>query len=185
MDESIHNSFVVPSIVRFTSTLKRLEHSVLRPRDQRPSSTAIRERPPGRPPCCREQNTARADNVLKDEALEARWRRRREHHVFASKPGPRGLPPRSICRLLLLQVAGELKAALPSLLGKHQLNAAWVFKIATTRTTAGERHQRPRRQAAVNLNLWLSASDANLEDGTTALLCIRSKHQPRWTRPAQ
>ena len=162
---------------------ERLEHSALRPRDWvAVEHSYYASDLPDDPHGCREQNGyAVLDNVLTDEALEALRRWCDESTMwFASKPGYLGaFHQEAFASPLLLQVAGELKAALPSLLGKHHLNAAWAFKYSNDEDdwpASGINVHADK--AAVNLNLWLSASDANLEDGTGGGLVVYKKQAP-------
>ena len=43
---------------------------------------------------------------------------------------------------LVLQIASELRAALPELLGQHPLRHAWVYKCVPTSDLIGRRHNR-------------------------------------------
>jgi hypothetical protein len=66
---------------------------------------------------------------------------------------------------LLLQIAAELKAALPDRLGGHHLAQWWCFVY---------QHQRPGTdvhadQSDISLNVWLTPDAANLEPGTGGL----------------
>ncbi len=62
---------------------------------------------------------------------------------------------------LLLQIAGELRQALPELLGEHHLNYWWSFVC---------QHQRPgidihADQSDISLNFWITPDQANLQPG--------------------
>jgi hypothetical protein len=82
---------------------------------------------------------------------------------------------------LLLQLAEELQAALPELLGGHQLTMAWAFKYGNNETDweGPPGIKAHADEAAINLNLWLSADDANLEDGTGGGLRVYTTQAPR------
>jgi hypothetical protein len=62
---------------------------------------------------------------------------------------------------LLLQIAAELRQALPELLGEHHLNYWWSFVC---------QHQRPgidihADQSDISLNFWITPDQANLQPG--------------------
>jgi tetratricopeptide (TPR) repeat protein len=62
---------------------------------------------------------------------------------------------------LLLQIAAELRQALPELLGEHHLNYWWSFVC---------QHQRPgidihADQSDISLNFWITPDSANLQPG--------------------
>ena len=75
---------------------------------------------------------------------------------------------------LLLQVADELRAALPEVLGQRRLFEAWAFKYSNIpedwpRDTAGTGIHAD--QGTISINIWLTADDAN-EDPRTGGLTI-------------
>jgi tetratricopeptide (TPR) repeat protein len=66
---------------------------------------------------------------------------------------------------LLLQIAAELRQAIPELLGEHHLNYWWSFVY---------QHQRPGTdihadQSDISLNFWITPDTANLEPGSGGL----------------
>jgi len=66
---------------------------------------------------------------------------------------------------LLLQIAAELRQALPELLGEHHLNYWWSFVC---------QHQRPgidihADQSDISLHFWITPDSANLQPGTGGL----------------
>jgi hypothetical protein len=162
---------------------ERLKESTLNPRDW-----AAVERSyytsglPDDPHGCTEQNGfAILDDVLSDAALEALRRWCDESTMwFASKPGYLGaFHQEAFNSPLLLQLSDELRSALPSLLGRHQLNAAWAFKYSNDEDDwppSGINVHADK--AAVNLNLWLSDDSANLEEGTGGGLVVYKQQAP-------
>lgn len=87
------------------------------------------------------------------------WRR-------AYPPGYIGANPESgFFSPLLLQIAAELREALPELLSEHHLNYWWSFVC---------QHQRPgidihADQSDISLNFWITPDAANLAPGTGGL----------------
>ena len=62
---------------------------------------------------------------------------------------------------VLLRLAEELRAALPGVFGEHQLTQLWAYKYAQRSPRGTALHA---DQAAVNVNLWITPDDANLEE---------------------
>ena len=87
------------------------------------------------------------------------WRR-------AYPPGYIGANPESgFFSPLLLQIAGELRQAIPELLDGHHLNYWWSFVC---------QHKRPgidihADHSDVSLNFWITPDSANLEPGSGGL----------------
>ena len=81
-------------------------------------------------------------------------------------PGYIGANPESgFFSPLLLQIAAELRQALPELLGEHHLSYWWSFVC---------QHQRPgvdihADQSDISLNFWITPDSANLQPGTGGL----------------
>jgi len=68
---------------------------------------------------------------------------------------------------LLVQIAEELRAALPRVIGtRHPVTQIWGYKYATTQPALP-----PHADfAAVNVNFWITPDDANLEPGAGGLV---------------
>ncbi len=69
---------------------------------------------------------------------------------------------------LVLQIATELRARLPALLGKHPLRHAWVYKCDNSETASAIAPHAD--EAAVNINIWLvdgwqSSADRSSDSG--------------------
>ncbi len=60
---------------------------------------------------------------------------------------------------LILQIADELRAAMPEIVGPHTLRKTWAFKY-DSRLSGIRMHA---DAAAVNVNFWLTPDDANLD----------------------
>ncbi len=75
---------------------------------------------------------------------------------------------------LVLQVAEELRVTFPGIFRRHRLLHAWAFKQDSTR--------RPLKihadAAAVNVNFWITAADANM-DPTCGGLMVWDKEAPK------
>ncbi len=77
---------------------------------------------------------------------------------------------------LLLQIVDELRHLLPDILGPHQLQQAWAFKCLT-----GDKGIDVHADAgAVNLNLWITPEDSNLEHGAGGLVMHRATPPADW-----
>jgi len=74
---------------------------------------------------------------------------------------------------LLYQIAEELKARLPRVLGEHTLTNAWVYRCRNE-SPGVEAHT---DQGAVTFNFWITPDAANLEPGRGGLL-VYAKEQP-------
>ncbi len=74
---------------------------------------------------------------------------------------------------LLYQIAEELKARLPRVLGAHTLTNAWVYRCRNE-SPGVEAHT---DQGAVTFNFWITPDAANLEPGRGGLL-VYAKEQP-------
>ena len=78
---------------------------------------------------------------------------------------------------LILQIAAELKHAIPDILGNHHLAQWWAFVY---------QHQRPGTdihadQSDVSLNLWITPDAANLQPGTGGLDIWGTPAPADWT----
>ncbi len=67
---------------------------------------------------------------------------------------------------LLLQIAEDLRRAMPGILGRHPLRKTWAFKCGV------DRYGVPIHAdfAAVNVNFWITPDDANLEPEGSGLV---------------
>ena len=77
---------------------------------------------------------------------------------------------------LLLQIADELRKALPELLGGYPLTQAWAFK-AVDASAAVDVHA---DDAAVTVNFWVTPTEANLEPGRGGLAVCRVPPPADW-----
>ena len=78
---------------------------------------------------------------------------------------------------VLLQIADEIRAALPGILGPHPLAQAWAFKCLTGSQGIGIHAD----SGAVSLNFWLTPDAANLEPGAGGLVVHRALPPEGWT----
>jgi tetratricopeptide (TPR) repeat protein len=78
---------------------------------------------------------------------------------------------------LLLQVADEIRATFPDLLGALPLTQAWAFKGLGT-SAAVDAHA---DDAGISLNFWLTSTDANLNPGRGGLSVCRAAPPAGWT----
>jgi hypothetical protein len=77
---------------------------------------------------------------------------------------------------LVLQIADELRATFPELLGQHPLSQAWAFK-GLEQTAAVDVHA---DDAAVSVNFWVTATGANLDVSRGGLVVCRVPPPPNW-----
>ncbi len=108
------------------------------------------------------------DDLLTREALGQLQRFCLRSTVWR-RPYPQGYlganPESGFFSPLLLQIAAELRQAVPGLLAGHHLNYWWSFVC---------QHQRPgidihADQSDISLNFWITPDSANLEPGTGGL----------------
>lgn len=80
---------------------------------------------------------------------------------------------------LLLQIADEVRTALPEILADHPLTQAWAFKGLHPSSTIGPHAD----DAAVSLNFWITPDRANLDPESGGLrICLEpppADHGPR------
>lgn len=131
---------------------------------------------------CEAQNgVAYADGVLSEEVLSGlktwcmestMWFSSRSGYVAAFFQEAFNSP-------LVVQVAEELRKALPDVLGPHELMNIWAFKYANNASDWDVQGTAVHADvAAVNVNLWITDDDAN-EDPEGGGLVIYTKQAPR------
>lgn len=76
---------------------------------------------------------------------------------------------------ILLQLAFELNKALPSIMEGHPLKYLWAYKY-DSRYTGINTHA---DQAAVNVNIWITPDDANLNKESGGLIIFTAKPSPQ------
>jgi hypothetical protein len=80
---------------------------------------------------------------------------------------------------LLLQIAQELRAALPRVIGdRYPLRQMWAFKHTQEGSAQGNTHA---DFAAVNVNFWITPTQANLDPGSGGLLIYNLCAPRHWT----
>jgi tetratricopeptide (TPR) repeat protein len=120
------------------------------------------------------------DDLLTDEALAALRRYLLEStiwHDFSHIGGfvASYLEDGLACPLVL-QIADELRAAFPKILGPHPLSQAWAFK-GLQPTSAVDIHA---DDAAVTVNFWVTETEANLKPGRGGLVVCRTTPPSDW-----
>lgn len=78
----------------------------------------------------------------------------------------------------LLALAAELRARMPEVIGDHPLQMMWGYKYESELAGAGIRLHADA--AAVNVNLWLTEDEANLEPEGGGLLIHSQDAPPDW-----
>jgi hypothetical protein len=77
---------------------------------------------------------------------------------------------------LLVQIAEELRATLPRVIGPRKVTQVWGYKYATTQPTLPAHAD----FAAVNVNFWITPDDANLEPGAGGLVLYDVEAPKEW-----
>jgi tetratricopeptide (TPR) repeat protein len=77
---------------------------------------------------------------------------------------------------LLLQIADELRHALPDILGEHPLSQAWAFKGLQAQAAVDVHAD----DAAVSVNFWVTPTQANLDPGCGGLVVCRAPPPEDW-----
>jgi tetratricopeptide (TPR) repeat protein len=77
---------------------------------------------------------------------------------------------------LLLQIADELRAALPRVLGPHALSQAWAFKGLRTQSAVDVHAD----DATVSVNFWVTPTEANLDPARGGLVVCRTPPPDDW-----
>lgn len=82
---------------------------------------------------------------------------------------------------LLIQIAEELRAAFPRVIGmRHPVTQLWGYKYATTQPCLP-----PHADfAAVNVNFWITPDEANLEPGSGGLVLYDVEAPEDWDFPS-
>jgi hypothetical protein len=79
---------------------------------------------------------------------------------------------------LLLQIAEELRAALPAVIGdRYPLRQMWGFKNAPSVPPESSVHA---DFAAVNVNFWITPTEANLDPATGGFVVYEADAPPGW-----
>jgi tetratricopeptide (TPR) repeat protein len=117
------------------------------------------------------------DDLLRPEALERLrrfcweatiWKKDYENGYIGAFLGDGFATP------LLLQVADELRKTFPMIFGSHPLTQAWAFKHDSARRGLNIHAD----AAAVNVNFWITADEANLNPASGGLV-VWNKEAPR------
>jgi tetratricopeptide (TPR) repeat protein len=77
---------------------------------------------------------------------------------------------------LVLQIADELRAAFPEVLGPHPLSQAWAFKGLEARSKVDAHAD----DGAVSVNFWVTPTEANLEPGRGGLVVCPVRPPSDW-----
>jgi tetratricopeptide (TPR) repeat protein len=77
---------------------------------------------------------------------------------------------------LVLQIADELRGALPDILGEHRLSQAWAFKGLQPQAAVDVHAD----DAAVSVNFWVTPTNANLNPGHGGLVVCRAPPPDDW-----
>jgi tetratricopeptide (TPR) repeat protein len=81
------------------------------------------------------------------------------------------------CCPLLMQIAEELPRALPGIFGRHRLVQLWAYKY-DSRLSGIDMHA---DSAAINVNFWITPSEANLDPESGGLVVWDREAPPDWS----
>jgi Tfp pilus assembly protein PilF len=128
-----------------------------------------------------EQSAIFVDNLLTPEALDSLQRFLLEStiwHDFSHIDGfvASYLEDGLACPLLL-QIADDLRRALPDILGPHRLSQAWAFKGLQAQSAVDVHAD----DAAVSVNFWVTPTQANLSPERGGLIVCRTPPPHDWT----
>lgn len=139
------------------------------------------ELPPESQGCESQNGVVYTDNLLSEAAVEALYKWCLDSTMwFGIRAGyMAAFFQEGFNAPLLVQVVEELRAALPDILGDHNLMNMWAFKYANNASDFPLNGTAVHADiAAVNVNLWISPDIAN-EDEDGGGLIIYTKHAPR------
>ena len=115
--------------------------------------------------------TPEALNSLRDFCLESTIFFRQSHNTFVSSYLQEGFN----CSVLY-QIASELKAKFPDVLGPLHLQNIWCYRQAPE----GDGVRAHSDQAAVTFNFWITSDDANLDKECGGLVLYDREQPPNW-----
>jgi len=119
------------------------------------------------------------DNLLTPEGLEA-LRRFCWGSTMWQRPYDNGylgaMPEMGFAAPLLAQIAEEMRATFPTVIGDHGLRLLWGFKY-DSRLTGINIHA---DQAAVNVNFWITPDEANLDPDKGGLVIYDANAPADW-----
>ena len=120
------------------------------------------------------------DDLFTGETLEAlREFAARATVWFDTKPGYVGAYLASGWGTeLMAQITDEIRARFPRIICQHQLIEAWAYKYDPTLAAGIETHA---DEAAVNLNVWITPTEASLAPQNAGLSVYTVKPPKSWT----
>mmetsp|Transcript_27895 Transcript_27895/g.41170 ORF Transcript_27895/g.41170 Transcript_27895/m.41170 type:complete len:429 (-) Transcript_27895:154-1440(-) len=125
------------------------------------------------------------DDILSQTALERIRRILLESNVFYQTKMPKKFGTYAGAYIddglydkILLQLAFELNQALPKVMKNHSLKYLWAYKYDSDYSNGGINIHAD--QAAVNVNLWITPEDANLDKSTGGLVIFTAKPPSNW-----
>ena len=119
------------------------------------------------------------DNLLSEEALEGLRRFCWESTIWRQpyKSGYLGaMPETGFACPLLAQIADELRAVFPAVIGDHGLRRTWGFKYDSSLSGIPMHAD----QAAVNVNFWIAPDEANRDPASGGLVVWDVKAPLDW-----
>ena len=125
------------------------------------------------------------DNILSHEALQRIRQLLLESNVFYQTKMPKKFGTYAGAYIddglhdkILLQLAFELNKALPRMMKNHSLKYMWAYKYDSDDSNGGINIHAD--QAAVNVNIWITPEDANLDKNSGGLVVFTAKPPPDW-----
>ena len=139
---------------------ERLDGAAVNPANSESAQAQWRERSP---------QIVVIDDFLEAPALEKLRRFCRDSTIWKKPFHNRylgALPEHGFSCPLLAQIAEELRANFPAILGEHGLQLLWGFKYDSQLPGVGLHADR----AAVNVNFWITPDDANRDPGSGGMI---------------
>ena len=125
------------------------------------------------------------DDILSNEALQKIRQLLLESNVFYQTKMPKKFGTYAGAYIddglhdkILLQLAFELNKALPRVMKNHSLKYLWAYKYDSDDSNGGINIHAD--QAAVNVNIWITPEDANLDKSSGGLVVFTAKPPPDW-----
>ena len=123
------------------------------------------------------------DNILTEEALHEIRKILLESTVFYQTKRPHTLGGYTGAYIddglhdrILLELTSELRKKIPTVLEQHALRYLWAYKYDSTYTGI----KLHADMAAVNVNLWITPDEANLDPESGGLVVFTVKPPPEW-----
>jgi tetratricopeptide (TPR) repeat protein len=120
------------------------------------------------------------DNLLSPEAMASLRKFCIESTIWLSTNHDNGYlgayQTDGFCPPLMIQIARELRAAMPRVIGEHRLVGMWAYKYDQTMTGINTHAD----MAAVNVNFWITPDECNLDPTSGGLIVFDAEAPLEW-----